>query len=83
MQYVKKCKNLVQAWHAHRPCLNSPAAFDNSKGQLFFFIVFYCMFWYVCMYITAFATHTYTIYPSCAPVFLTAIPASDNKKRVS
>ncbi len=83
MQYVKKCKNLVQAWHAHRPCLNSPAAFDNNKGQLFFFIIFYCMFWGMRIYITASTTHTYTVCHSCAPVFLATIFANYNEKWVT
>ncbi len=83
--YVKKCKNLVQAWHAHRPCLNSPAAFDSSKGRLLLLevIIFNIVFWCTGAYIGASTFHTRIICSYSAPVFLTAIPASDNKKRVS
>ena len=35
------------------------------------------------MYITASATHTYTIYLSCAPVLLAAVFAGYNKKWVT
>ena len=85
MQYVKKCKNLVQAWHAHRPCLNSPAAFDSCKGWLLLLevIIFNIVFWCTGAYIGASTFHTRIICSYSAPVFLTTIPASDNKKRVS
>ncbi len=85
MQYVKKCKNLVQAWHAHRPCLNSPAVFDSCKGWLLLLevIIFNIVFWCTGAYIGASTFHTCIICSYSAPVFLTTIPASDNKKRVS